>query len=57
MANHKSLNRSYNTTSNNDDDDDDDNFFYWGQHLISLDNLHMAHRKKNTKIDQKNYDS
>ena len=56
MASHKSLNRSYNNTpNNNDDDDDDDNFFYWGQHLISLDNLHMALRKK--KIDQKNYDS
>ena len=58
MATHKSLNRSYNNTTtnnNDDDDDDDDNFFYWGQHLISLDNLHMALRKK--KIDQKNYDS
>ena len=55
MATHKCLNRSYNnTTTNNDDDDDDDNFFYWGQHLISLDNLHMALKKK---IDQKNYDS
>ena len=48
MATHKCLNRSYNNnTTNNDDDDDDDNFFYWGQHLISLDNLHMALKKKN----------
>ena len=49
MATDKCLNRSYNNTTNNndDDDDDDDNFFYWGQHLISLDNLHMALKKKN----------